>query len=303
MLFTFVLLAGTIPGEESSPYVHSKAQRVSGSSCNQKGKMDCFHSLLSLPHERALEGTFLPLHCSLCQGIRETSLGRQTPWENKEESQPSPLRMGLKVLSRDGSPVPLLVSESWPFPVTQGSESSPEVFRPLEKAAVAKGMLVFHALVPFQRPWKIAGALSSQLCTHILCWCYSQLPPASPCPWPREGKERIADPILNWLSPLTNKPCFVQPHNWFKPMPCGKACSLAQPLGLGSVLGCLSTELSLLKMGTGAVHQRALVVGVAFHNSCFQGCGKDNRSWIPSVVLGCDSWEQKGALFLVSHCL
>lgn len=38
MLFTFVLPAGTIPGEESSPYLHSKAQGLSGPSCNQEGK-------------------------------------------------------------------------------------------------------------------------------------------------------------------------------------------------------------------------------------------------------------------------
>lgn len=44
MLFTltFVLPAGTIPGEESSPHLYSKAQRLPGSSCNQEGKMDLF---------------------------------------------------------------------------------------------------------------------------------------------------------------------------------------------------------------------------------------------------------------------
>lgn len=37
-----MLPAGTIPGEEPSPYLYSKAQRLSGSSSNQEGKMDLF---------------------------------------------------------------------------------------------------------------------------------------------------------------------------------------------------------------------------------------------------------------------
>ena len=37
-----MLPAVTIPGEEPSPYLYSKAQRLSGSSSNQEGKMDLF---------------------------------------------------------------------------------------------------------------------------------------------------------------------------------------------------------------------------------------------------------------------
>ena len=174
------------------------------------------------------------------------------------------------------------------------------MFRPPEKQGLAKRILVFHALVCFQRPWKITGALSSQLCAHILCWCSSRLLP-QPCPRPREGEERIADSILSRLSPLTEELCFVQPHSWFKLMPRGKACSLAQPTGPGSALGCLRAELPLLTMGEGPVTRQHLFFGWPATAPAFRAALTISWAEFP-LLFQHVTQEQKGTLFLVSCC-
>lgn len=53
--------------------------------------------------------------------------------KTEEKASPARARTCLKVLSREGSPVALVAGASLPFPMTQGSESGPEVFGPLEK--------------------------------------------------------------------------------------------------------------------------------------------------------------------------
>lgn len=50
-----------------------------------------------------------------------------------------------------------------------------------------------------------------------------------------------------------------------------------------------------------ALHQTAFVFPSTFHNSCFQGSNENISSWILSVVLAYDLWEEKGTLFLVSQ--
>lgn len=172
MLFTFVLPAGTIPGEESSPYIHSKAQRLSGSSCNQEGKMDLFalfavpSSLVSghLLHRRGL--SFLCIIASAWASSKTATVRKQRrkpSFSCKEVLKSAFLRW--ESCTSDGYWV-TAVSNHTGLRVESRGVKAPQ------KAGLAKGILVFHALVHFQRPWKITVALSSQLCAHILCWCY-----------------------------------------------------------------------------------------------------------------------------------
>ena len=89
--FTFMLPAGTIPGEEPSPYLYSKAQRLSGSSSNQEGKMDLFPLrvvaswiVTGRDNPRALEETFLPLCYKLCWCLRGNNPGVVGAWQHEK---------------------------------------------------------------------------------------------------------------------------------------------------------------------------------------------------------------------------
>lgn len=142
------------------------------------------------------------------------------------------------------------------------------------------------------------GFVIPAVCSHPVLMLFTASPPA--VPQAQEGKERIADSILSRLSPPTNKLCFVQPHNWFKLMPRGKACSLAQPGGPGSALGCLRAELPLLTMGEGPVTRQHLFFSWPATAPAFRAAPTIFWAEFP-LLFQHMTQEQKGTLFLVSR--
>lgn len=89
-----------------------------------------------------------------------------------------------------------MVIESLPLPITQGSESSAEVCGPLEKRP-CKGETCLSCLGAFPETLKNHwGFVIPAVLSHpVLMLLAASLP--QPCPWPQEGKKRIAGSILN----------------------------------------------------------------------------------------------------------
>lgn len=136
-----VSLTGTIPGEESSPYLYSKAQRLPGSSCNQEGKMDLFplrvvpSSLASriLLHWR--RPPFLSVTASARASRRKNNLELLELDNMKRQRKPSSFENVSKNFPGMGVLSPWLLWSHCPFVITQGSQFSPEASGTPEKQA------------------------------------------------------------------------------------------------------------------------------------------------------------------------
>lgn len=184
--FIFVLPAGTVPGEESSPHIHSKAQRLSGSSCNQEGKRDLFPLFVTTSPwaSRILctGETFLPLHGSLCQDLRENSL--ETNMRRQREKLSFSLEGVFKsaFLRREALPS----DGHWGTAMRQCRGVGAQESRP------SSGRLVFHVWVRFQRPWKITG-LCHPSCALTSCVdAFSSFPaPGLPLAPRRWGENKL----------------------------------------------------------------------------------------------------------------
>lgn len=191
--FIFMLPAGTVPGEESSPHIHSKAQRLSGSSCNQEGKRDLFPLFVTASPwaSRALctGETFLPLHCSPSQGLQENSL------EANMRRQREKLSFSLEGVFKSAflRRAALPSDGHWGTAMCSytGGKCGAEVWGPQESRP-SSGWLVFHVWVHVQRPWKITG-LCHPSCALTSCVdAFSSFPaPALPLAPRRWGENKL----------------------------------------------------------------------------------------------------------------
>lgn len=80
MQFTYVLLTGTLPSEESSSYLHSEAQGLPGSSCNQEGKMNLFAVVVVASSKARSLGAFHEFFSSAlvsAPASRKTTIGNR----------------------------------------------------------------------------------------------------------------------------------------------------------------------------------------------------------------------------------